>query len=100
MAFNGQPLKATMPCEKGGQALAKPTEEELDLLAEVGQVSKPVISLRVEIRLLLTDLETCPIGEYEPKQLHDKMVGLHFATIRSRLMNTRIAYGVAKNKLK
>jgi hypothetical protein len=29
-AFNGQPLKATMPYEKGGQALTKPTEEELD----------------------------------------------------------------------
>jgi hypothetical protein len=34
-----------MPCEKDGQALAKPTEEELDLSAEVGQVSKLVISI-------------------------------------------------------
>jgi hypothetical protein len=60
-AFNGQPLKATMPCEKGGHVLTKPVENGLHLLAEVGQVSQPVISIRVKcLPVFMTDLETCP----------------------------------------
>jgi hypothetical protein len=49
--------------------LAKPTEEELDLLADVGQVSKSVISIRNESAFLFDLLGNLSYSEYDSQRL-------------------------------
>jgi hypothetical protein len=58
-----------MPCEKGGQALTKPTEEEYDLLAEVGQVSKPVVQYASKSAYLFDLLGNPSYSEFDSKRL-------------------------------